>query len=198
MRDRWAEEDEIREDGARPGRDAERSVTPTSTLRIGEWLESPFLGRVAKRVAQTYGVPAQDVPDLLQELRIALWKSGPSPTVSIGWVFQTAKHKAIDWMKRRRRRAEVVLDDQSPPDRVASSDPALRCLLHSQTSRLPESLRGFYVLRYEEGMSQREIARALGLGRGSVRSLDRRCLCLMGGRGRRRSRDAARDGARSD
>jgi DNA-directed RNA polymerase specialized sigma24 family protein len=90
--------------------------------------------------------------------------------------------KTIDWMKRKRRRAEVALDDRSLTDRVASPDPVLRCLLHSQISRLPESIRDFFELRYEQGRSQRETAWVLGLGRGSVRSLDRRCLGLIGGR----------------
>jgi RNA polymerase sigma factor (sigma-70 family) len=171
---------EIRKDDLGEAAGGRKSDVPT--CRVSEWLDSPYLGRVARRVAQTYGVPGQDVPDLLQELRIALWKAGPGSRVSIGWVFQTAKHKTIDWMKRRRRRAEVVLDDGRLPDRLASADPALRCLLHSEASRLPESLRGFYALRYEQGMSQREIARVLGLGRSTVRSLDRQCLGLFGGR----------------
>ena len=174
------EDGEVRRRGSSLGRVRSRFASPTDVLRIGEWLESPYLGRVAARVAQRYGVAPQEVPDLLQELRLALWKAGSSQLVSIGWVFQTANHKAIDWLKRRRRRAEVGLDAHTLPERVCSPDPALRCLLHSQTSRLPYTLRRFYTLRYELGLSQRDVAQALGLGRSSVRSLDRRCLRLIG------------------
>jgi RNA polymerase sigma factor (sigma-70 family) len=183
MADRSAEDEEdgeVRAIGSSFGRVRGRFASPTDVQRIGEWLDSPYLGRVAARVAQRYGVAAQDVPDLLQELRLALWKAESSQLVSIGWVFQTANHKAIDWLKRRRRRAEVGLDAHALPERVCSPDPALRCLLHSQTSRLPYTLRRFYALRYEQGLSQREMARALGLGRSSVRSLDRRCRRLIG------------------
>ena len=138
----------------------------------------PGAGRRAGRSAIRRGF--QDVPDLLQELRLALWKAGSGQLVSIGWVFQTANHKAIDWLKRKRRRAEVGLDAHTLPERFCSPDPALRCLLHSQASRLPYTLRRFYALHYEHGLSQRDVAQALGLGRSSVRSLDRRCLRLIG------------------
>jgi len=187
---------EVRRRGSSLGRVYSRFASPTDVLRIGEWLESPYLGRVAARVAQRYGLAYQDVPDLLQELRLALWKSGSSQLVSIGWVFQTANHKAIDWLKRKRRRGEVGLDGHTLPERVCSPDPALRCLLHSQASRLPITLRRFYALRYEQGLSQREVARALGLGRSSVRSLDRRCRRLIGVRRPYARRCEERDGTR--
>jgi RNA polymerase sigma factor (sigma-70 family) len=150
-------------------------------LKICEWLESPYLARAVARVAHQYGVPSQDVSDLLQEVRLALWKAGSDLTVNITWIFHTANHKAIDFVKRKAQLAEKELLSQSiaPHPWV---DPALLQLLRARAALLPRRLHDFYRLRYEEGFSQREIARRLGLCRSSVRCLDRRCLKMMKGR----------------
>ena len=149
---------------------------------VSEWLDSPYLARVAFRVAVQYGVPAQDRPDLLQELRLALWKAGPDLAVNVTWVFHTANHKAIDLLKRRLHLGEEELKSAERLPKRNDTDPSLRCLLRARAALLPGRLYDFYLLRYEEGMSQREIAARLGMCRGSVRCLDRRCLKMMKGR----------------
>ena len=153
-----------------------------NALRVNDWLESPYLDRVAARVASQYHLSPQDTPDLLQEIRLALWKAGPCTPVNVTWIFHTANHKAIDISRRRSRLREVDLDAVALTGCPASTDPALYRLLRSRATRLPGLLRQFYALRYEQALSQREIAKRLGLCRGSVRCLDRRCLRLMKGR----------------
>ncbi len=68
-----------------------------------EWLESPYLGRVAARVAHEYGLGTDDLPDLLQELRIALWKQGLEQRVGAAWVVRVTRHKAVDLLRQRMR-----------------------------------------------------------------------------------------------
>jgi DNA-directed RNA polymerase specialized sigma24 family protein len=70
-------------------------------------------------------------------------------------------------------------DDRMLP---LATDPDLIHLLRARAALLPRRLHDFYLLRYEEGLSQREIAKRLGLCRGSVRCLDRRCFRMMKGR----------------
>jgi RNA polymerase sigma factor (sigma-70 family) len=163
-----------------PGSSLSR-LSPTA-LTVSEWLDSPYLARVAARVAVQYGVPPQDRPDLLQELRLALWKAGPELPVNVTWVFHTANHKAIDLLKRRRCLGEEELKSAERLPAKKSKDPSLLCLLRARAALLPGRLHDFYLLRYEEGLSQREIAARLGMCRGSVRCLDRRCLRMMKGR----------------
>jgi RNA polymerase sigma factor (sigma-70 family) len=158
----------------------ESERAPTRT--VGEWLESPYLPRLASRVAGRYGLPAQDASDLLQELCLALWKTGPDLVVNLTWVIHTANHKALDLLKVKRRLGFERFDSTDGLSQAPSVDPGLRHLLRARAARLPKSLRDFYLLRYEEGLSQREIAARLGLCRGSVRCLDRRCLRMMKGR----------------
>lgn len=149
---------------------------------VAEWLESPYLPRIASRVAYEYGLPTEDAPDLLQDLRLALWIAGPDTAVNATWVFHTANHKALDLLVRKRR--------DSPAARLGSvselpgsiRDLDLLHLLRARADRLPERIRRFYYLRYREGLSQREIAARLGLCRSSVRWMDQQCLRMMKGR----------------
>ncbi len=162
--------------------DARGSRSPSEPLSVLEWLASPCLARVASRVAYQYGLPSQDTPDLLQDLRLALWKAGPNLVVNLAWVFHTANHKAVDLLKRRIRLAREISDWPENPSPPGGVDPALVHLLHARAARLPKRLYDFYLLRYEEGLSQREIAKRLNLCRSSVRCLDRRCLRMVKGR----------------
>jgi DNA-directed RNA polymerase specialized sigma24 family protein len=152
---------------------------PSGQSTVVEWLDSPYLQRVASRVAYEYGLPSQEVSDLFQELRLALWLAGPATTVNVTWVFRTAYHKASDAAARLRRATRQTTPVASGGTR---GDPDISHLLHSRASRLPDKLRAFYALRYREGLSQREIAARMHLCRSSVRWLDAQCTKLMKGR----------------
>lgn len=146
-----------------------------------EWLESPYLAHVAGRVAHQHDLVRDDLEDLIQELRIALWEAGLDVRVSARWLFTVANHKAVDLFRkrvRRRRRDRVFTDIREH----ASHDLELDHLLHARVARFSSSLRKFYDLRYLQGLSEREIARSLGLCRGSVRWLDRCCRRKLAGR----------------
>jgi len=140
----------------------------------GEWLESPYLGRVAARVAQEYGLRPDDLPDLLQELRIALWKQGLDQRVGEAWVVRVTRHKAVDLLRQRmrtRRRDGVFTTIAARP----WHDPEIDHLLHAKAESLPPKLKAFYALHYQLGLSEREIGRRLGICRASVRWLDHCC-----------------------
>lgn len=144
----------------------------------GNWLASPVLDRLVARVAIQYGLTPDDLPDLMQETRIALWEHGLDRPVSASLVLRIASNKAIDLIRRRvRRRAR---------DRVAAlvalpreEDAELRHLLNVRVEALPDRLHHFYELHYNQGLSERETARALGICRASVRWLDRQFRRLM-------------------
>jgi RNA polymerase sigma factor (sigma-70 family) len=158
-----------------------RSDTLANSATAAAWIKSPYLRRVACRVASLHGISSLDVPDIQQELCVALWMAGPSTVVNATWLFRTASHKAIDIVRFRIRVAEETLPSA---EKVTSPgvDTSLLLLLRARAALLPRQLHEFYVLRYEEGLSQREIATRLGLGRGSIRCLERRCLRMLKGR----------------
>jgi RNA polymerase sigma factor (sigma-70 family) len=150
--------------------------TSPSTGR--EWLESARLPSVARRVASGHGLSTDELPDLLQEIRIALWQAGMDHPINATWVFRTASHKAIDL----RRERLTHLDARALTEDLAqeSLDPELVNLLRARAACLSRSLREFYELRYEVGLSQRVVGKRMGLCRSSVRLLERRCLVAMG------------------
>ena len=156
----------------------------TAVASAEEWLESPYLHRAAVRVAHQYGLAANDVADLLQELRIALWEAGPEVRVGAAWVFRVASHKAVDLLRRtlQSRRRERAFAHMAAP---AEHDQELDHLLRARVDRLPARLREFYELHYLQGRSEREIAQRLGLCRSSVRWLDRSCRRSVAGRSSR-------------
>jgi DNA-directed RNA polymerase specialized sigma24 family protein len=139
-----------------------------------DWLASPYLDRLVSRVAGQHGVPAAELPDLIQETRIALWRGGLDLPVSAGLVVGIARNKAVDLVRRlARRRAGRISAGRLCT--TAEVDAELHHLLSLRVAALPRRLRDFYELRYAQGLSEREIARVWGLCRASVRWLDQRC-----------------------
>jgi RNA polymerase sigma factor (sigma-70 family) len=125
-------------------------------------------------VAYRYSLREADVPDLLQEIRIALWKSGVTNRVNPAWLFRVISNKAVDFIRRMRRARECdeILAQTHP---AAPVDPDLEHLLHARVAELPIRLRDFYRLRYVEGWTEREIASRLRLCRASIRWMDHCC-----------------------
>jgi RNA polymerase sigma factor (sigma-70 family) len=146
----------------------------------GEWLESAGLVALVSRVRQQYRLSAEERAELLQEVRIALWQHGLEVPVGFAWVARVTVHKAVDLVRRRTRdRAHdellAYVQDRAPVDQE------LAHLLQACVEQLPPRLRGFYVLHYEQGLSEREIAARLHLCRASVRWLDRCCRRILVG-----------------
>jgi RNA polymerase sigma factor (sigma-70 family) len=139
-----------------------------------DWLASPYLDRLVARVAGHHGVPAAELPDLIQETRIALWRAGLDLPVSVALIASIARNKAVDLIRHLARRRA----GRRAAGRLAATaevDAELHHLLSLRVAVLPRRMREFYELRYAQGMSEREIARAWGLCRASVRWLDQRC-----------------------
>ncbi len=154
-------------------------------MRVSDWLESPYLSHVAARVAYEYGIPSQENPDLLQELRIALWKAGSETLVNATWVFHAAINKAQDFLRKRRSRAREISFSTELRSETSTPNPELLRLLRARVALLPPRLRRFYFLKYRAGLTERQIAKRLGLGRSSIRCMERRCLRIVAGRSRR-------------
>jgi RNA polymerase sigma factor (sigma-70 family) len=150
-------------------RTEERAAAPTGA----EWLSSPYLERLAGRVGHQYGLGTEDVQDVIQEVRIALWRVSAATRLGPGWIRRVAARKAADCVRRRIRAREQarVASAEKPPVR----DGELDRLLHSRATSLPPRLRQFYDLHYRLGLTEREMARRLGICRASVRWLDRAC-----------------------
>jgi RNA polymerase sigma-70 factor (ECF subfamily) len=89
------------------------------------------------------------------------------------WLHRIVVNRAIDWARARELRREVGEADEgvAPDARDAPADDVLRAL-----AALPPEQRAVIVMRHLLGFTPGEIARALGLPRGTVNSRLRRGL----------------------
>jgi RNA polymerase sigma factor (sigma-70 family) len=126
------------------------------------------------RAARQHGLAGDDLQDLMQEVRIALWEHGLSAQVTDGWIFRVANFKVIDLLRRRsreRRHHQAIIKTVGGQPR----DAELNHLLCVGVAALSPRLRQFFELRYRQALSEREISQRLQMCRSSVRWLDRSC-----------------------
>jgi RNA polymerase sigma-70 factor (ECF subfamily) len=131
--------------------------------------------------------------DLVQEVFLRLWThadqwNGTGPLR--GWLFRIAMNLALNHLRSIRRRPQRPLDRE--PDQVERDDESLapawmidasalgpdtlieqaeqHRLLHRLIGRLPEGKREVFHLVHEREMELREVAEALGIPEGTVKS----------------------------
>jgi RNA polymerase sigma-70 factor, ECF subfamily len=103
-----------------------------------------------------------------------------SPAHAGHWLRKVAVQRSIDAARRRSRRPQVALEDVAEPStRPAAGDPMLGELLRKLIVTLPEGPRMAMVLRYQEDLDPAEIAEAMGIPLGTVKSHIQRSLALL-------------------
>jgi RNA polymerase sigma-70 factor (ECF subfamily) len=96
------------------------------------------------------------------------------------WLRRVAVQRSIDASRRRSRRPQVSLEDVAEPSvRPAQGDPMLGELLRKLIASLPEGPRMAMVLRYQEDLDPAEIAEAMAIPLGTVKSHIQRSLALL-------------------
>jgi RNA polymerase sigma-70 factor (sigma-E family) len=79
----------------------------------------------------------------------------------------------------RKRRLEVLTDAPPEAGPAPAGGPEERMALWPHVTSLPPRQRAVIVLRYYEGLSEQEIADALGCSRGNVKSTAHRALAAL-------------------
>ena len=99
------------------------------------------------------------------------------------WLRRVMTQRCIDYVRRARIRPRVGLDQAPEPSAAAvERDPLLTSMLDRQIARLPERSRMIVILRFQEEMEPAEIAEAMGIPVGTVKSNLHRALALLRGR----------------
>lgn len=136
----------------------------------------------------------EEARDLAQEAFLRAWQGLPSFRGDSGfstWLHRLTTNVCLDFLRRRTRQREhepgVSLDDETVPEPAdCSQDPQLR-LERAELARtverglaaLPEHYRQALVLRELSGLRYQEIAAALGVDMGTVKSRLARARVLM-------------------
>ncbi len=159
----------------------------------------PRLWALALKILRNPG----DAEDVLSEVYLQVWRDAathaPERGTPLTWMTMICRSRAIDHLRRRdpcqlREDVEKLVDAQAtPPDadapedlfvaRAAAADP-MQALAWRQKCRsleaalatLPRAERQLIVLAYYRGLSQTELAQALGLPLGTVKSRTRRAF----------------------
>lgn len=105
---------------------------------------------------------------------------GLDPGRVIFWLRKVTSNRAIDYVRKRKLRATISLED-APEPRSAGAQPdlLLQGRLRSLIATLPEKPRMVMVLRYQEDVMPEEIARMLGMPVRTVKSHLQRSLAML-------------------
>ncbi len=103
-----------------------------------------------------------------------------SPEHAQFWLRKTAARRAIDEVRRRKRRSQVALEEVAEPAApTGAPDPMLDALLRRLIAALPEAPRMVMILRYQEDLDPAAIAGVLDMPLGTVKSHLQRSLALL-------------------
>lgn len=125
----------------------------------------------------------EDAADVAQEAFLAAWRGLPAFRGEAGfatWLYRLTSNAAIDHLRRaKRQRGDVSLDDadlgldapdQAPSPQERAEGAELRRAVAQGLGRLSEDHRQVLVLREVQGLRYEEIAGALDLDLGTVKS----------------------------
>lgn len=108
------------------------------------------------------------------------------PAHVIHWLRRTTTHRCLDLLRRSAHRRHVPLDEAEeaglPATNPVETDPLLARDVRRLVSELPPDARAVVVLRYQEDLEPREIARVLDLPVNTVKSRLQRALIVLRGR----------------
>ena len=143
---------------------------------LGGWLRIRMRARLAHSGCQDL-----DAEEAVQEALLAIhlkrhtWRTGEPFTP---WVAAIARNKLIDQLRRRRRRAEVPLDDflEEEFGSAPAEEPGTGLDVERVLGSLSERQRGIVRLVAIAGPSARDAAGQLGMSEGALRVALHRCL----------------------
>jgi len=134
--------------------------------------------RMVASVAWRFGVPADDVEDLVSEIFLKVYKNlalyRPEHAFST-WLYRLAANHAVDFGRRRRSERgrsempEQIADSSPGPGSNVEADERAR-LVRDSLRRVDSRYRAAMQLVYVEGMKVEEAARILGVPEGTVKA----------------------------
>jgi RNA polymerase sigma-70 factor (ECF subfamily) len=115
----------------------------------------------------------EDADDLLQEAWVRVARAAKSFDTARrfrSWVYGIATNLARDLFRRRMTRESALRDLATHPPVAPDTHLGESGELQARIADLPENMRAVVLLRYYEGMSEAEMAEALDVPTGTVKS----------------------------
>jgi RNA polymerase sigma-70 factor (ECF subfamily) len=168
----------------RPSADGASAGPPSRALDAALDAALARFADAARRLARRTGLGADDLDELLQEVRIRLWRALGTPErireVRALYIQRTVASAAMDLIRRRRARRELPLDPadgetHAEPPAPGGADRELdRAEFDAAVARALEELaepRRVVVRLHLTGYDREEIARMLGWSEPKTRNL---------------------------
>ena len=142
------------------------------------WLVEAYQGPVY-RLALRMGLRPEDAEEAAQNAFLAAWRGLPSfrgEAKFSTWLYRLASNAAVDILRREKKyENQWDIEDLQRPDAAPSPQEQVERQDTQQAVRqamasLPPEFRQVLVLRYLQEMSYQEIAQALALPEGTVKS----------------------------
>jgi RNA polymerase sigma factor (sigma-70 family) len=139
----------------------------------------------------SWGGSASDLQDVVQEVFMKAF--APEARMSYDglrpygpFLLTIARHGLADWWRRRGREIPTELELPEADEgavfadaTVAFADARRVALVERFVRGLPRDLRAVHEARFGEGLSQRDAAAAIGIGRQKLRTLEQRLTAML-------------------
>ena len=139
-------------------------------------------GRVVFRMAMTMLRDAGRAEEVTQDVFLKLWRALPSydgRAAPATWLYAIARNTCLSAVRAESYRKTVPISEITEP--TVSRDASLDLALEQSLSRLPDVLREVITLFYLQEKSVKDVAAALGLAEGTVKSYLHRARRTLAG-----------------
>lgn len=122
----------------------------------------------------------EEARDIVQETFLRLWKKPPRPDALRAWLYQVCRSRAMDYWRRQKRRGNPLTQedaatfcwerqpDAEPHPRETLEQKDAEGNLQAQLRFLSERQQELLRLKFQAGLSYKEIAETTGLSTGNV------------------------------
>ena len=123
--------------------------------------------------------------DILQQAYISIWKNSgsfnPEKGKAFTWILVVTRNRAIDQLRKLKRRPNTTELIDTLPDETAKADAGAKAMLLKRfldpyLENLPPDMSKAIMLNVVHGLSSREIAETIGVSPNTVKSWVRRGL----------------------